>query len=400
MRESIIKYLQFGSLFCGIEHTAIQGKNRVISTLVKKKKKELTIEKIAEVDSLEEVTKTIPSKQPVFLIINNDQVLTKRIDNFQQNKSKAIDNAFPNIDLDDFYYEIIEQKEISFVSLCRKKYVEDLIEEYRLQKIQVLDFSLGNTKVFDLLNYISFSQITTSNAVVHIENSSITDFEKTYPEPNNYDINGLDVSNQALLSFSGALSFIIENGERETNFSNRSKILRNDYFQLRFFALFLKFSLVFILGLLLFNFFFFSHYYNEVNSLRQNLKSNQALKEEIRKMDQDLLRSKKIVRNILRGNSSKSSFYVNEIVQTLPKSILLNELNFQPLSKRVKKGDPIIIIPNLISVSGKSVNNKLFSEWLMDLNSLDWVKKVKIKSYSDVTISRSDFEIIIVLKNE
>src|SRR5690606_9911263 len=96
-----------------------------------------------------------------------------------------------------------------------------------------------------------------------------------------YDINGLKVSDKKLLSLSGALQTVLSNTNPQTNFQTVTNDFKTQFFQQRFFTVFLKSGLVFILGLLLVNFLFFNHYFNKVKELQQVSQINQESKSDM-----------------------------------------------------------------------------------------------------------------------
>ena len=153
----------------------------------------------------------------------------------------------------------------------------------------------------------------------------------------NYDVNGSSVSNDQLLSFSGALQPILKNISTNTNFSIEKRRLEDSYKQTRFFNLFIKFGGLFVLGLLLINFFFFNHYFDSVNELEQVSEINQVTKNQIIILNETVSKKQKMVDDLLKSNGSKSSFYSHTIIQSLPKTILLSDYHYQPLLRRIKE---------------------------------------------------------------
>jgi len=400
MLERVNKHILYGSRFCGIEHTSINSLAAITVTILKQSKKELNLESTFQVDSIDEIVEKISKNQHAILIINDDNVLSKTIESQQQDTLKVVYLAFPNINLEDFYFEVLSQKEKHFISLCRKDYVQNIIENYTKQKLFIVDVSLGNNLIGNLSDFLNKNQIYSSNAQIQIENNQIIQIEKDSVHSENYDINGLTVSNEYVLSFSGALKTVLKNGNTKTNFTVEKERLFKNYKQIRFFNQFLKIGGLFILGLLLVNFFFFNHYFNKVNELKQISVINQSTKNQIVKLNETVSKKQKMVDDLLKSNESKSSFYSNTIIHSLPKSILLSEFNYQPLSKRVKADKPIELEQNSITISGKSNDSKAFSSWISQLEQENWIDKVNIIDYGNSSSNSSDFKIKIVLDDE
>lgn len=409
MFDAISTYLQFGSRFCGIEHTSENGplhrrggQDKLYVTLLKKTKKEVDIESSFNVTTIKTLAEKLLKNQHAVLIINNESVLTKKIESDQTDNLKLVYKAFPNIKLEDFYYEVLKQESTHFVSICRKTYIEELINEYKTNCVFIIDISLGNISASGITDYINSKIVSTTNAHITIEeDKSISAIEKvTDLQQTNYDANGIKISNTQLLSFSGALNSIVNNYHPHTNFVVYKQLLLNNYKHSRFFSQFLKFGLAFLLGLLLINFFFFNHYYNSVNELQQTSQINQATKSKVFGLNETVNKTKKMVDDMLKSSTSKSSFYVNDIIGSLPSSILLTELNYQPLLKRIKTEQTIENNINTILISGTSNNSESFSKWITSLESMDWIKKAEILSYGEISRSSADFSIKLNIEDD
>jgi len=394
-------YLLYGNLFCGIEHTRNSGNNIVYVTLLKKSKKEIEVESSFESETIEKLSIKLQKKQHAFLIINDGNVFTKRIESPQTDDLKLVYMAFPNINVEDIFYEIIRQGPTYFVAICRKDHVDDLISKYQSSGISVNNVSFGNSLISSVSAFMDKDNIMTSNAVIQMKDNDILSIEgKEYDKAENYDVNGLRTTSKGLLSLSGALTAVIDNYAPQTNFEHQRQLLVNDFKQTRFFTQFLKFGLVFLFGLLMVNFLFFSHYYGKVNTLQQTSQVNQITKKQVLELNAEVDKKQKMVDDMLKSGTSKSSFYTNAIVQSLPKTILLAGLNYQPLLKQIKEGQLISIDTNVLLISGESSNSNLFSAWISDLDKNAWVSKVDILDYNDVSNSSSNFSIKLNITNE
>lgn len=400
MLKKIFTYLQYGSHFCGIEHTSKNGVDTIHATVLKQSKTELNIESTFQSANIEDVVNKLPKNQHAILIINNDKVLSKTIESENNEPLKLVYKGFPNINLEEFYFEVLSEKSKHFISLCRKDYIQSILEDYSKKKVSVIDISLGNNLVSILKSYVKTISISTSNSTINLEDNRITQIEKVEVKPEDYEINGLRVSNEQLLSFAGALQSVIKNTSTETNFVARKESLTNDFKQTRFFNQFLKFAGIFILGMLLINFFIFNNYFNQVNELKQVSEVNQSTKQRIITLKESVSKKQKMVDDLLKSNGSKSSFYSNSIMQSLPNSVLLSDLNYQPLQKRVKADKDIELEKNSITLSGASNDSAVFSNWISQLDQKEWVIKVDIIDYGSSTNTNSDFKIKIVLNDD
>lgn len=401
MLNRFLTYLKYGNLFCGIEHSSKNGTDIIYGIQLKQSKGELNIESSFEEKTIEDVSYKLANYQHLNLVINNDKVLSKYIESDQQDTLKLVYKGFPNVNLNDFYFEVLSQKKYHFISLCRKDYVDNIIKDYEKHKISVINFSLGNNLIETITNFIKEEdEIFSSNSKIQLKNNHIVQIEKDEVITENYVVNGLNIFNSHLLALSGALQPLLNNQNTLTNFSEEKNRLTNEFKQTRFFNQFLKLGGLFILGLLLVNFFFFNHYFNKVNELKQVSEINQTTKSQIIKLNESVSKKQKMMDDLLKSNGSKTSFYSNKIMQSLPSSILLSEFNYQPLLKRIKAEKEIELENNIITISGTSSVSEVFSSWINTLEQQNWIIKVDIIDYGSTSSNTSDFKIKIVLTDD
>ena len=394
-------YLVYGNRFCGVEHGTQNGQEIVYATVLKKSRNHITLGHTFKAAALDGIVSGLRKKQAVFLVVNNDHVLTKRIESTQTEALKLAHSAFPNINIDDFFYEIVSRGTGHLVSICRRAYIEGLVVGYNGHGLTVIDVSLGNSLVDSIASFLDGASVVTSNARISMDSNVIASIEKMdMKDTVSYDINGLRANNFQLLSLAAALDIVLGRFRPVTNFGTLKLSLKNGYGQSRFFSMGLRFGLVFILGGLLINFFVFSHYFGAVNALQQTSQMNHTTKQKLLELSESVNRSQKMVDDMLKSGSSKSAFYVNAIVHGLPNSILLTELDYQPLLKRIKNGQPVEIDSSAIMVSGESNDSASFSEWIADMEGFGWVRKVEIVNYGDASALVSSFSLKLIMAHD
>ena len=135
MFERLKSYLLYGNRFCGIEHTTKDGVSIIYAMGLKHSKKELNTTQTFSGHSIEAISEQLPKHQHAVLIINNDKVLHKTLKGNFANAQKIVYKAYPNINLNDFYYEVLSENDTHFTALCRKDYIASLIDSYKNKKI-------------------------------------------------------------------------------------------------------------------------------------------------------------------------------------------------------------------------------------------------------------------------
>lgn len=394
MLQKLQSYLLFGNHFCGVEISQKNGQEVLYITLLKKDKSELDIKNSFEVSTIESLKEKLSNKLPVFLVINNQNVLTKRIETDSKEPLQLVNKAFPNINTNEFVFEVLVQDSVHFISICRKEYVESLIKRFKKIGISTVNFCLGNSIVSSTLNFIDSQVVYTSNAEIEIIDNQIHAIHsKDIGETTMYDLNGISVSNQNLLSVVGALDLVVENYIPKTNIIEEKRKLSVNFRQKRVLDSLLKVGLTGVFVLLLVNYFYFSYYYNKVQILEQSSLINQGSKSRLMELNEKVGRSQKMVEDVFKSNTSRTSLYTSSLVQSLPGSILLNELNYQPLLNRIRPEKQIEKEDNVMVVKGESTKSVDFSIWLGQLENMDWIENFEVVDYSDVSNSVSTFTI-------
>ena len=394
------QYFLFGNTYYGVEHAVVDNKETILLFALKKKKRQLDIHFHKKLDSLDNISIQIPKGVGISLVINNDKVLSKKVLFSKDEDSKIIQNAYPNINIHEFYYDILKQKNACFITICRKEYVDTLIEDYRKKNLYIIHVSFGNHVLNNIREFIGSNEVYTTNALVEIDKEGLNEiFKQSDVKTQKYDINGLKVANAFLLSFAAILNVILpkkKNGY--SNFDSNHHVLLTDFQQQRFFSQFLKVGLLFFLIILFINFFIFNHYFNKVSELRQTSQVNETSKQQLISLKENVDKKEKFINDILKSESSKSSFYTNAIMVGLPESISITEFNFQPLTKRIKAEKPIEYEPNILLLKGVSTIKNEISHWISELEVLDWVEKIVITDYSESNKTFTDFSLNITIK--
>jgi Tfp pilus assembly protein PilN len=388
------RYLTYGHRFCAVEH-AHNNSYQVLE--LTKKRRELVISKQENYTSQKAVFESLKNKKHLFLILNNEQILFKSIPlTAGISEDRLVKTAFPTIVLEDFYVEVLKNNTTSFIAICRKDVIDTLIQEYAAKGIFVIDFSLGNLAVKNVQSYLQESQISTSNACIILENNKIETIEIKTPIQEIYHINGLEIPSKYILVLAGVLSYY--SNEIYTYSSAIKKRLTNVYKQHRFFALGLQSSLGFLFGLLLINYLVFINYQKKVSELQTEVLINESYKKQLTSLNDLVTKKKKIVESISSASNSRAIWYVNEISKTVPSSLYLDEIKYQPLEKPIKDEKPIVFKNDEITVKGISRNDEDLIAWKSSLEKQTWVEQISFMNYGKGKTRKTSFDFIIHIK--
>lgn len=386
-----LQELTYGNKYAAVEHT----ENGMIYCLeLVKKKDELLISNQFESDVFDEVLKGLKKQKHLFLVLNNEQVLSKKIPFTDANDINSLRIAFPNISISDFYVEIYHTKTTSFIAIARKEVVDTLITKYQEKGIMVIDFSLGNLVFKNLIPFIDNNIFYSSNAKIEILDTEVVELEKEPTSTLEYTINDLKIYNYQLLSLAGVICYYSKNTA-----SKIQKQLSEKYLHKRFFDIGLKTGLGFLLVILLVNFFFFSNYRDKVGALEGELQLSTTYKKQFNNLQKEVIQKKRLVASVNAASKVSITNYFDDLGSSVPNTILLSQINYQPL-KGVQKDDKKIIFDfYMITVKGTSKENENFTNWISLLENKKWIKKIAILEYGkgSKNTSIANFELNIVL---
>lgn len=401
MLEKLSSYLIFGNRFSAIEQTQINGDPVYYGITLKKRNKTLDIENRFETSTIESLATHLPKSRGISLSINDDSVIIKNVNTNEKNIDKLIYMAFPNIKIDDFYFDVLKQENNCIVSLIRKTHLEKILESYNSIGIHIVDIHLGSLLFSTISKFIVDDEVHISNGVIHKSEAEITSISKIEQQKEkSYNVNGVSVNNQELLSFSAALNLIVQNNVITSNYTLLKNQLSKTYYETIYTKLFPKIGLGLLFFILLINFFYFNYYYNEVTTLRETTQVLEGSKLKLVTLKDKVLKTEQLVEDVLKSAASKSSFYTDAIVSNLPESILLSEFSYQPLEKRIKENKPVDVRQNFMRISGESKVALDFSQWLSDLEKSDWITSVDILNFDESSQGFANFTIGIQIKND
>lgn len=390
--------LLLGKQYIGIEHFSVNSEEKRAVLLVEMKKEELVIvqkDKISYSDTLPEKW---DKNLPFFLIVNTNQVIQKEVEGIDSSDEKLLHKAFPNTNWDEFYFEIWRLKTKSIIAISRRKYVEELLANYSKQGISVVGISLGVCSIAEIISYSEEDQLFTNHQTVSWSE------EIPIVKPNaeilksNFNINGLEVQNSHLLAFSGILRLMLNGTANTGNLINYSEQLHEDYNQKSFFSKGIKWMIGVLLTILLINFLTFTHYFKLAEETSESLLLSKSSLEEVVKTKQRIQAKEQKVKNVVAMTSSQSSLVINEITKKIPSSILLTELVYHPLEKKIKLEESILTQEKTITLSGTTINNTAFNQWVEAMEQLKWMNQVVITRFGKNDLNETEFSIKLILK--
>lgn len=392
------QFLKYGTTFCAIEHTFNADNTPVFNLLtLQKKKKELQVKDSKQFINLDTLFSFTSLPKHVFLIVNNEQILSKKSTLYDDDATKVVQNTFQNINLNDFYYQVDSESTNS--TICRKNYIDAIIQNYKENNIAVIGFSIGNSSVKTITPYINTSIFHTSNAKITLEENKIISVEKEF-EDANYIVNDLEVSNHDLISLGGILNGYFENNSVQIGLQEKITELKKSFLDARIFKLGLNFSLGSLLIILLINFLVFSSYSTKVNSLNTALATYETQKLQVNNLKNKVIVKEALINDLNKVLQSEITKYIDEIAASVPENILLQELSYQPLQSTIRFDKEILFNKKNILVKGVTKKDAEFSNWTEVLSKNKWVQEIIFQGFNNTKNGNSNFEFLIKIRND
>jgi Tfp pilus assembly protein PilN len=394
----MLKRITYGKTYNAIEHSYSDGIEKYSLLTLKEVKKEFIISNTTAFNNLENCISTIDKKQPVLLVVNNKNTISKVLERTFENTIEAAKYCFPTIQINDFYIEVSNFENSSLITVCRKEIIDTIVSLYQKENISIVGFSLGNSMSSILHSYFDMNTIKSSNTCIEIDekNTLISSKATITKNQTTYDLKGLQISSQDVLNFGAILSFYTSK-ERTLNFKARNKQLLNLFFQKRLFFYGVRMSLFLLFSIVLFNSFFFMEYQQKISVLEQEVQFANSYETKLVALKNTVQLKKELVANLTKNSNSKVSFYLDELAMDIPSSILLTTIRFQPIIKKVKEGHKILFDTEKIIISGTTKKAKDFNNWMHILEARPWVKTSSVVDYGTGKETKTSFTIYLFL---
>lgn len=387
-----------------IKDNDIREYNMVI---IKKEKSAVLIEKATNTFvSVDEILNYLPSKLPVSLVINGKGILTKEVDVKENNTQPLIEKVLPNVSTDEFIFNSTSsQSDTVFVTIIRKKIVDQILEEISHLNLHIVELLIGHTcieGILPLLNVLP-NEINLPSARILLKQNKITQILIGQSEFNNcgYQLGDESLAGYSLPAFAAAINFLVINSGIPS--SKYDKIL-NSYKE---YAYFKKFkivgwtALIIIFLTLLVNYLIFERYNSRYNQLSSEVTGYSELISQHNSLNDELARKELLLNETGILNSSLISFYSDRLANDLPNGITFTEMHLNPSIEKHSFKKDYSFETGIIQVTGTTNKSTTLNEWIKTIKQYNWIEGVTNINYNiNTRVGRSanTFSIELILK--
>lgn len=337
---------------------------------IKKVGDEISIEEELNNTTLDEVSKKVSKMNPSLVAFSGKGILSKKVPNKGNYLKEIIFSASP----DDFYVYEAQEAQFNFVSVARKELLNEEFSKLNELGFQVVDYAVGPFVAVHINEMLNETSVCVQDYELSFIDTSLDSFSK-YSETQVFNLGDSTIESKNLTLLSLAFQYLFPS----------EKLLYNDEHLLeerktfKFKKLFNTAGaamLAFFLAALLISYLAQNYYANkaaehsaQLSNLNETYLKVKSLKSE-RDKKQAVLNESGIL------NSSFLSLYLNDIGNSVPKTINLISLELNPLGNRFKQDEKLEFSVNQVVVSGETKSSAMLNYWIKELKRLKWVKKI------------------------
>ena len=349
--------------------------------ILKQKRNKVSIEqKFTGLKSLKNLNSKDFKGLPVSLSVDGRGILFKKLEKKQG--LNRLQQLLPNAKESDFYSQHISAGDNAvFVSAVRRDVIDPILDELKANDNYIVNLSIGpfaianlagiiesNTTLFTSKYQVSFTE-DIIHSIVRINESKFLNFK----------IGDEEIYTEELLAYASALDFYIHSDESSNDKINE---FRTEYALKKLFSVAGWSVLVFFLVLLLVNSMYFSKYNERFNDLSFSYSQNKELFRKLDTLRSELKQKEEYFVKSGFLESSRLSFFADQIAATLPSEIHFTALNINPLDGKMKEDKSIDFLMHKIIVTGTVTQSIILNNWVKRLKKMDWIATITIIGYN------------------
>ncbi len=401
--KNIKKKLLSPEVFAGVDLILHSDQQHFNVIVLKRKKGEIQIaKKVIGLTDTNELFEALGSDIPIYLSLNGKSILHRQVEsNEDLNNVQLLNSVLPNSDPSDFYIESVISSQATFVSIIRKNILDHIIEQLTTAQLCILQVGIGSFDVRFLSSYIpDVLSIQTEKQIINLsEAGEIHSFSANNKEDwSEVKIGDDYIDSRLAQCYAGAFKGLI--GIPSNSDIANLNIAREEFSHK---TIYKKGSIALLGGLLFVLIINTGLYYNYKSS---NAKlSTQLLYKNGQLQELDILKSKldrqeKLLKTTSINQSTRTSFYADQIGKSVPDGISLTKLSIFPIEGKkddYTKSDLVKFKKNEILIAGSCKSSKIYNQWIKDLQGQEWIKTVRHLNYKDISNSLGEFELNVLI---
>ncbi|MCB9266028.1 MAG: hypothetical protein H6558_13450 [Lewinellaceae bacterium] len=386
---------------CGVEACLLKGREEPVFQLVELERvgdEARIVGRKMELGSWEELSNALPEGQPVALSITGAGILHRRVEGRSGEWHELVAQAMPNAKAAGLAGQVEPAGERPWLAVARRESLIPVLNLFRGRPVAAL--FIGGLNIGSVLPLLGEGEVRTGCYRLEVGEGQLVDISPFEgQETSLHHPGGEELDGRLMPAFAGALQLALG---REVPVYNLPEMeeLKTEYRQERLLWLGGWGALLALLLLLLANFLAFSWLSSRNQELEAALAFNRKQVEEVQELEKALQEKNSFLKGSNILSASRTSFYADEVGRIAPGGITLEELWIFPLQNpdvKRDKQDGFVFQDNLILARGLSRNSAILNLWIKQLESLDWVKEVKVLPYREDENGAGEFELHIII---
>ena len=360
-------------------------------TILSREKEDINFQfPVLESADINEITNFIPKETPIGLVINGKGILYKSL-NIQNeaNDKYILKQILPDANTDEFYLQkcITETNENNckaIISLARKESIDTIVETFSNIGF-VVGLSIGPFIFNNIISLLSSTDdIAYKNLIIKILSSNISDYEHQEGKQSyTIKLNDQDINTTFLPSLALGITFLTDKNFRFTEFHTTLHQYEEYTFKRKGIKI-IKYSLLGIFTLLLISYLLFDTFYSKTESLRTEMAQKEQICSELETLRNSYNSKSRFLKESGLLKQTKISFHLDKIAETIPSTIVLDEIDVNPLQKNIGQKKTMKFEKDVIIIKGSSKDSYIFNQWVKELKA--------ISSFNDVNILQYEFK--------
>ncbi|MBE9585993.1 hypothetical protein IM792_16180 [Mucilaginibacter sp. JRF] len=385
-------------------HIQPDGSLKLSACRIRIKGSALEIEKkwpsLTSVKSLQD---ELPKGTVLALNISGKGILTKVVEQVSEDTAPDLSAILPGAAAADYYRQDFRSGSRVFVSLSRKKDIEQVIGQLRLGGLKLLSVSLGAfvmDQVLPQLNHYGGPLIFDGHQVM-LEGKELWTayrYEEDQQAATPLKIETEKLDERLLLPYAAAFQLALHDRlsligvDIDSIADTRERYLQTKKVKAQGMIIL---SIFFVL--LLANFMIFSQLNSENQQLEEQVRLLQQNSGDVKLQQNKIREQENLLREVGWNGPRLKSGMIDQLCALLPSGVVLNAIEINPVDqKKTRELKSTFFADHQIVVRGNADRVINVNEWLALITTLKWVKKAELETYKvDPENGQGQFQIII-----
>lgn len=326
---------------------------------------------------------------PLAVTLTGKGVLIKKTGKLEEASAKTLQHLFPALKLEEFYVQHFPAGAHSFVAIVRREIADAVMAVFKKQGADVLMLSLGpfvaDQVIPQLNNYgetLKFDghELVLNEAKDWVEYNYSSGAVAGFP----LKIDMETIPGEFLLAYATAFQLILQ--DKLDVIEVASEEIRQRLSGLIADLKFKRYgtAMVFFFFLLLMvNFLVLSAYNSGNEELMSKAGKQSYIFENRTKLEAEVKEKELLVKQLGWNKGFKYAFLCDQIGATLPKEVVLDELQINPLTGSgigLIKDTPLEL--GSMKIKGQTGSVYAINNWILELKQKNWVKEVQLEKYT------------------